>query len=217
MLAVFSQLSADAGTPTAVNAALAQVLNEQLSLCPGCDVFADLLTSDVQQLYETRLRQASNAQPAMKTAKQQAPDAGTAEVTDLSIKVCSMDGSSVHVEVARDATISDVKVCIVKISKPPPGTVTRLHAAGIEEPLTNAKRVGSLFVGDNGGKPPALFMFQTKPTLKELDAEMAALRKSHAESVTDQEAARAKEAAAHARDVAARAKVQKKKSSARPR
>ena len=48
MFAVFSQLSADA-TPTAVNAALARMLNDQLSLRPGCDVFADLLTSDVQQ------------------------------------------------------------------------------------------------------------------------------------------------------------------------
>ena len=145
MFAVFSsQLSADSATPTAVNAALARMLNEQLSLRPGCDVFADLLTSDVQQLYETRLRQAADAQPAAtKKAKLQAPDADTAEATDLSIKVFSMDGSSVHVEVARGATISDVKVCIVKISKPPPGTVTRLHAAGIEEPLKDAKRVGA--------------------------------------------------------------------------
>ena len=130
MFAVFSQLSADSASPTAVNAALARMLNEQLSLRPGCDVFADVLTSDMQQLYETRLRQAADAQPAAtKKAKQQAPDADTAEATDLSIQVCSMDGSSVRVEVARDATISDVKVCIVKISKPPPGTVIQPPAA----------------------------------------------------------------------------------------
>jgi hypothetical protein len=66
----------------------------------------------VQQLYETRLHLAADAQPAG-YEKGKAASTGRRTQTRLRLrratcrfksKACSMDGSSVHVEVARDAT-----------------------------------------------------------------------------------------------------------------
>ena len=55
----------DSAAAAAVNQAftqvLAQVLQDQLTETPGCDVYAELLTREVQQLYETRYASAPQA------------------------------------------------------------------------------------------------------------------------------------------------------------
>ena len=136
-----------------------------------------------------RLRKTNQAaeQPAAKKPKTQQ----AACLTELSIKVCSMDGSSLTVDVARDADIGDTKTAIKTANPALSGTIIRLHAVGVEDPLTDAERVSSVFVDDDDSKDPVLFMFHLThgfEMVKELDAKMAALHQRHAATIKEDEA-----------------------------
>ena len=153
-----------------------------------------------------RLRKTSQAagQPAAKKIKPQ--DAAAAGANELSIKICSMDGSSLNVGVALDADIGDVKMSIANITNPAPGTAIRLHTEGVEESLADTKQVSAVFADDS--KEPVLFMFRLTHGLemvKDLDAAMALLHRSHARAAKQAKEAVSERKAVYLDEVASQA------------
>jgi hypothetical protein len=108
-------------------------------------------------------------------ARAEPPSNDDGDFKNVSIKICSMDGSSIVTTVAKEAMIRDVKASVMDTLKLAIGsTLIRLHIKDVEDQLDDAQVVGPLF----GAQEPVLFMFQETPnfeTVKQLDSQMESL------------------------------------------
>ena len=95
----------------------------------------------------------------------------------VSIKVCSMDGSSVVARVPADSTILDVKTSIIgTLALSTTSTSIVLHFKGIEDPLADAALTRVVFAN---GEAPVLFMFRQEASFEivtQLRGQLAALK-----------------------------------------
>jgi hypothetical protein len=142
------------------------------------DYRAVFLSAEVQDLIRTRLSK-------MDAKRRRQEDEGDEEAAELSIKISSMDGSSVVATVPKDAKVKDVKASIMSTLKLPRGQVViHLHAKGVEEQLPGALSVQAVC----SGKEPNLFMFQNATSIQAigtLQRELEALKRTHKDELTD--------------------------------
>jgi hypothetical protein len=89
-----------------------------------------------QVLAQVLKGQLTEAPAANKTKPQ---DAAAAGANELSIKICSMGGSSLNAAAAQDAGIGGVKMSIANITNPALDNAIRLHTEGVEEPLADTR------------------------------------------------------------------------------
>jgi len=177
---------AAAVSPSGVNDAFMQVLRS--SLTASCDdLYTLLLAPGVQELYASRLSQASE----VTGAEQPPPKKHKLEITEsdnttVAIKINSMDGSSVTAAFAPDATIKDVKTSVFQTLRIVPGAlIIQLHVIGEEEALPDTRPIRALFFD----KDPVLFMFQKEPDaeyVKLLDGNTKQLREKHTRELEEQ-------------------------------
>jgi hypothetical protein len=179
----------DSASATSIHAAMCTLITAQAKDSATWAAYAQWFLSEAvvesaAAALETQAETGAAAEPAGDSApsvkkRKDACDTDEKHEGDepVSIKVCSMDGSSVVARVPADSTILDVKTSITgTLALATTSTSIVLHFKGIEDPLADAALTRVVFAN---GEAPVLFMFRQEASFEivtQLRGQLAALK-----------------------------------------